>query len=332
MTYEYHRISNLSELPPIDRGAIDIALLDMNHTFPNIGHDSIVHKVREIAEELEPTLSEASLSVRLFSFDVRAHLVVPDPHDERFGLVLGTGGPGHLDPRLNDGKSYESQGIAEDPSWEKKLFALFDAILDSDSRRLLAVCHTFGVLCRWSGVATPELRGAEKGGKSSGVVTNFFTADGLDHPYFRSIAENSPDHRSIRVLDSRLFDLIPTGTLPAGAMIIGFEADRAGTGPGKGVTMIEFARGKSEVIPRMFAMNFHPEIRGRSQQLELIEEKYERGEVSEEWYLERRNSLKVDGPTARDIRFTAEKMFLDIIRAHVHSMIAERLAQTAAAR
>jgi len=332
MTYEYHRITNLSELPAVASGAIDIALLDMNHTFPNIGHDSIVHKVREVAEELAPSLEEASLAIRLFSFDVRTHLAVPDAEDERFGLVLGTGGPGHLDPRLNDGKSYESQGIAEDPSWEPKIFALFDAIQASDTRRLLAVCHTFGVLCRWSGVATPQLRGADKGGKSSGVVTNFFTAEGLDHPYFRSIAESSPDQRSIRVLDSRLFDLIPTGSVPPGATIIGYESDRAGTGPGEGVTMIEFARGKNEILPRMFAMNFHPEVRGRSQQLQVIEEKWERGEVSEEWYLERRNSLKVDGPTARDIRFTAEKMFLDILRAHAQSMVAERIGEAAAAR
>lgn len=326
MTDSYHRITDPSDLPPADGRCVDIALLDMNHTFPNIGHDAIVYKVREVAQALNGSLSGNDLEVRLFSFDVRAHGAVPDAADERFDLVLGTGGPGHLDPRRNDGASWESQGVAEDPSWEPKVFELFAAVQQDERRRLLAVCHTFGLLCRWSGVAAPELRGEEKGGKSIGVVKNFFTEDGLAHSYFSEIAAASPDHRSIRVIDSRLFDLIPTGNVPEGATIIGTEADPTGGAPGDAVTMIEFAPPKeNEIVPRMFAVNFHPEIRGRSEQLELIEERYAKGEVSEEWYLERRNSLRVDGPTARDIRFTSEKMFLDILHAHVGALVSARV-------
>ena len=94
-------------------------------------------------------------------------------------LYVGTGGPGHLDPRLNDGAEAGSQGIKEDPAWEPRLFELFDAIRADDEAALFAVCHTFGVMCRWLGVADAVLRGPEKGGKSSGSLVRVSPRSGL---------------------------------------------------------------------------------------------------------------------------------------------------------
>lgn len=323
MSFTYARITENAQLPAQTRKAIDVALLDMNHDFPNIGHDAIAHEVQDIAHEMEAELREKELEVRLFSFDVRKSLAIPEASDSRFRLVLGTGGPGHLDPRMNDGVSELSQGVRDDPSWEKRLFDLFDDIAGDESRRLLAVCHTFGMLCRWSGIAKPVMRGPEKGGKSSGIVRNIFSSAGIAHPFFAPIAGVSPDGQSIRVIDSRLFDLIPSGTSPDGMSIIGYECDSEEKGCGEAATMIEFAKGVGEDVPRMFAVNFHPEIWGRRQQLELIEGKFERGEVTREWYMERRNSFIVDGPTARDIRFTSERMFLDVLRHHLRQLVGE---------
>ena len=43
--FEYVRVGD-SE-PPADRDRIDVAILDMNHSWPNVGHDSLVHAVLE---------------------------------------------------------------------------------------------------------------------------------------------------------------------------------------------------------------------------------------------------------------------------------------------
>ena len=103
----------------------------------------------------------------------------PTPPGGRHALYVGTGGPGHLDPRKNDGIADGAQGINEDPSWEAPLFRLFDAIRRSDHGVLLGVCHTFGVMCRWLGVADAGACAApEKGGKSSGIVDNILTDAG----------------------------------------------------------------------------------------------------------------------------------------------------------
>ena len=57
--------------------------------------------------------------------------------------------------------------------------------------------------------------------------------------------------------------------------------------PGDAVTMIEFARDASGVMPRMFAVNHHPEIVDRFRQVMILDQKRDRGEVTDEWYRER---------------------------------------------
>src|SRR4029450_10954238 len=150
-----------SDVPPEDPGAVDVAVLDMNHGWANLGHDSLVYALQDAVCDVRRELEAASLRVRVLSFDVRRGGVVPAP-PPRFALYLGTGGPGHLDPHLNDGVSPGSQGLAEDPSWEAPTFALFDAIAAAPGAAFLAVCHTFGVMCRWSGAAESVLRPHEK--------------------------------------------------------------------------------------------------------------------------------------------------------------------------
>ena len=142
-------------------------LLDMHHGWPNLGHDAIGYGIQNIVCDLTPALRAAGLRVRVLSYDVRRGHQIPEAPGAGTRIYVGTGGPGHLDPRLNDGVSPGSQGIAEDPGWEPPLFALFDAIRADDDAALLAVCHTFGVMCRWLGIADVVLRGPEKGGKSS---------------------------------------------------------------------------------------------------------------------------------------------------------------------
>jgi len=308
--FEYVRVTD-SE-PPADRDRIDVAILDMNHAWPNVGHDSLVHAVLESAEPLREPLVAAGAKVRVLSYDVRRLMQIPQSPNGRFQLYLGTGGPGQLDPRLNDGVSEESQGIAETSAWEAPLFRLFDDILAHSSAALLGVCHSFGLMCRWSGAARPKLRSE----KSSGMPENVLSADGAAHPWFGQFAARLPDHRHFRVVDNRLFDLIAEHSSYG---IISREEETS-----DGVTMIEFERTK-DGMPRVLGVNHHPEIIDREHITTVLEEKRAHGEVSEEWYRERMETMRdLFERFERDSRLTSKYSLLGPLRHHLARLVAER--------
>jgi hypothetical protein len=299
-------------------------VLDMNFRWPNLGHDSIVHAVQEVAGDLAPGLGPAGLKVRALSFEVRERHQIPEGPGGRFGLYIGTGGPGHLDPHRNDGTGPGSQGVVEDPAWEAPLFRLFDAIDASEEAALLAVCHSFGVLCRWSGVAEPSLRGPEKGGKSAGIQENVLTAEGRRHPWFAQFAAELPDGRRLPVVDHRLFDLLPAaGGFAAGRVPIGHEALGVGGPEGDALTMMEFARDGAGVLPRIFGSNHHPEVVDRARQIRVLEEKRARGEVSDEWVEDRRRVLAqtYSDDTDHRLRLTSDYTLLLPLRFHLYRQV-----------
>jgi hypothetical protein len=290
--FEYVRVERPDDLPPVDPRVVDVAILDMNHGWPNLGHDCLVHSILDSACELLPLAQETGVRVRALSFDVRRSGMIPEAPGGRFGLYIGTGGPGHLDPYENDGVSEFSQGIREDPSWQAPLYRLFDRIVADESAALLAVCHTFGVLCHWSGIARPVLRGPEKGGKSTGILENLLDPEAADHPWFRRFGAELAGGERLRVMDNRLFDLIPSGSsFPSGTLPIGWETLGVGGPRGDALTMLEFARDSGGAMPRVFGVNHHPEVVNRERQLLIVEQKLERGEVSAQWVAERREAL-----------------------------------------
>ena len=345
------------DVPAADPRIVDIALLDMNHGWSNLGHDSLVHAVQDAVCDVLPALDRSGLRVRVLSFDVRRSGVVPEP-PPRFALYVGTGGPGHLDPHRNDGVSPGSQGLVEDPSWEAPTFELFDAILQAPAAALLSVCHSFGVMCRWSGAAEAVLR---PGGKSAGIMENVLTPEAQRHPWFARFAEELPEHRRLRVVDHRLFDLVPLGRLapevnpgarasgahatpwlrprtPDGRLApkaspgrsaflpIGHEALGPGGPPGDALTMMEFARDTGGVMPRVFGVNHHPEIVDRSRQRMILEQKKERGDVSEEWYLDRQRLLNQypDDSTDQRLHLTSDYTLLAPLRYFLYRELKQR--------
>jgi hypothetical protein len=329
--FDYARIERPEDVPPEDARTVDVAVLDMNHGWPNLGHDSLVHAVLDAACDLLPGLEATGLRVRALSYDVRRRGVVPEPPGGRFGLYVGTGGPGHLDPRRNDGVSDGSQGIVEDPAWEEPAFRLFDALRKDEAAAFLGVCHTFGVLCRWAGVAEPVLRGPAKG-KSTGILENLLTFEARLHPWFRRFSEDLPDGRRLRVVENRLFDLIPVAGFPDGALPIGYETLGVGGPAGDAVTMLEFARDAAGVLPRMFAVNHHPEIVDRFRQMMILEQKLDRGEVTKEWYQERLEILTRTYPDENSdqrLHVTSDYTLLGPLRFHLYRQVrlrAEALA------
>jgi hypothetical protein len=308
--FEYVRTD--SGVPAADRSKIDVALLDMNHFWPNLGHNSLVHAVLEGADKLRDRLITAGLKVRVLSFDVRRKHLLPGAPDGRFALYLGSGGPGHPDPRHNDAVSEWSQGIQESAAWEAPLFRLFDDIVAHPSAALLAICHSFGLLCRWSGAAHPELREE----KSSGMPANALSPAAADHPWFAQFAGELPDRRHFRVVDNRLFDLVLDG---GGVTPIAFEEDGSGA-----VTMAEFARAGS--MPRIFGVNHHPEIIDRAHLLAVLEEKRLHGEVSDQWYRERSHTLENEmvGENERQSRLTSHYTLLRPLQFHLERIVEER--------
>lgn len=121
--FSYARICNPSDIPAADQRIVDIAVLDMNCGWPNLGHDLVVRAVADVAHDLSPLLESAGVSIRVLSYDVRGSLMIPVIPCARHRIYIGTGGPGHIDPHLNDGVSVGSQGIREDPSWKLLFFA-----------------------------------------------------------------------------------------------------------------------------------------------------------------------------------------------------------------
>ncbi len=321
------RLERAEDKPLANDLVVDVALLDMNHDFPNLGHDSVVQTVACIAGMLAPVLEPAGMAVRVVSFPVRNKLLVPEPGDEQFRILVGTGGPGHIDPDRNDGAASWAQGVKEDPTWEPRFQKLMDRVRADDRRAMVAICHSFGLVCRWAKVAKPTLRGPEKGGKSSGIRENILTEEALAHPWFSRMAAELPDGRHLKIADSRLFDLIPFDRkhFPAGVTPIGFEAKGDGT-ESDALTMIELARDRAGVMPRMLAVNHHPEIYDLELQRELMAEKLARGEVSQQWYDERHDTIgELLSPEAvRHLVLTSRYTLIAPLAFHIFRQVRER--------
>jgi hypothetical protein len=312
--FEYVRLDDDS-LPEARRDTVDVALLDMNHSWPNVGHDALVHVVLEAADAIAEELERKAMKVRVLSFDVRRRNAVPPSPNGRFQLYIGTGGPGHLDPRLNDGKHEWSQGVAETDAWEAPLFRLFDDILTDRNAAMVAVCHSFGLVCRWSGIASPMLRDE----KSSGMPLNRLSREALQHPWFAQFARELPDHQHFRVIDNRLFDLILE--TPGKSVPIAFEA--AGS---TALTMIELARDAAGAMPRFMGVNHHPEIIDRDHIMQVLDEKRAHGEVSEQWYSERATTMRdlFRGEQERQSRLTSHYTLIEPLRYQLARVVRER--------
>ena len=325
-TFVFARVERGDAIPPEDPMTISLALLDMHHGWPNLGHDAIVYGIQNIVCDLTPALRRAGMRVEIVSYDVRRGHRIPAPPGGRHALYVGTGGPGHLDPARNDGVAPGAQGIREDPAWEPPLFALFDAIRNDEDAALLGVCHTFGVMCRWLGAADPVLRAPERGGKSSGIVRNLLTDAARAHPWFGRLERELSDDGCLMVLDNRLYDLTAREPLPPGVTALSFDVNALG-GVGGALTAVEVARDREGRMPRILGVNHHPEIVNRPHQLTILRKRVERGAVRPEWVDERARTLTETIPDSRGeqlLQLTSSYLFLGPLRFHLYRQIRVR--------
>ena len=88
--------------------------------------------------------------------------------------------------------------------------------------------------------------------------------------------------------------------------------------------MLEFARSE-DGMPRILGVNHHPEIIDREHITTVLEEKRVHGEVSEEWYRERMETMRdLFERFERDSRLTSEYSLLGPLRHHLARLVAER--------
>ena len=65
--FQYVRVERPEHVPPPHAKTIDVAILDMNHGWQNLGHDSLVHAVLDTSCDLLGVVQASGLSVRAVS-------------------------------------------------------------------------------------------------------------------------------------------------------------------------------------------------------------------------------------------------------------------------
>jgi hypothetical protein len=84
-------------------------------------------------------------------------------------------------------------------------------------------------------------------------------------------------------------------------------------------------------MPRFFAVNHHPEIVDRARQRMILDQKRDRGEVTDQWYRERLEILTRDYPDEdvdQRLHITSDFTLLGPLRFHLYRQVrlrAERL-------
>ena len=325
---EFAAVTAAQPLPPPRDDRVDVAVLDMHHRWPSLGYDSILFAFRDAVCDFGEPMRLAGLKLRVLTFDVRFGHQVPQHQPGRFALYVGSGGPGHLDPRLNDGIHPASQGIRENPAWLEPYGELLDAILSDTQAAYVAICHSFGLLCMHLGAALASLRGPGKGGKSSGVMEAELTESAGRHPWYSQLSRLSPAGR-IRILDNRYYDLLPPGAAGQEPWdVLGVETLGIGGPAGPALALVEFARDRKGVMPRVFGSNFHPEIVGRERYQLILQEKVASGRVTDAWVQERREILRQelsDESNDQRLLLNSDYTFIGPLRYHLYRALRERI-------
>jgi hypothetical protein len=145
---------------------------------------------------------------------------------------------------------------------------------------------------------------------------NRLSREALHHPWFEQFSRELPDRQHFRVVDNRLFDLILDA--PGKSMPIAFEQ-----GSNTALTMIELARDAAGAMPRFLGVNHHPEIIDRDHIMQVLDEKYAHGEVSEQWYSERATTMRdlFRGEAERQSQLTSHYTLIEPLRHHLERVI-----------
>jgi hypothetical protein len=91
--------------------------------------------------------------------------------------------------------------------------------------------------------------------------------------------------------------------------------------------MMEVDREADTVMPRILAVNHHPEVVNRARVLTLLWQKRARGEVSHAWYEERAAAMTQtlrDESSDRGLDLTSRYTFFEPLRFHIYQHLRRR--------
>ena len=135
---EYVRVTEAADLPPAHPRVIDVPVLDMNHGWPNLGHDSIVHAVH--GRGLRPprrSFVEVGLTRPRALVRRAAHRHDPGGAAAATPSTSAPAGPA-TSIRRRTTAARAARASARTPSWEPPLFELFDAIRAHEDAALVS--------------------------------------------------------------------------------------------------------------------------------------------------------------------------------------------------
>src|SRR5258706_2072765 len=90
----FARVDRTGDEPAAEKGVVDVAVLDMNHGWANLGHESIVETLLALGRLERLRIGPIAPSFRVISYNLREHGAIPASPASRFAVVVGTGGPG----------------------------------------------------------------------------------------------------------------------------------------------------------------------------------------------------------------------------------------------
>ena len=220
---------------------IRIAVLDLYEGTPNEG-------MRGIRQLIEEFTADSHLPVLSNIYDIRTKCEVPDIN---YDIYISTGGPGN---------PLESKGTL----WERKYFALMDAIKEYNSKNptrqkhVLLICHSFQLYCRHYGFAKVSKRKST----SFGVMPVHKTDEGMHEPLFRSL--NDP----FWAVDSRDYQITRPNVAKIksnGGEVLAIEKHRPHVDLERAVMAIRFD-------DAFIGMQFHPEADAPGIRMYLLRE------------------------------------------------------------
>ena len=292
---EYARVERAGDLPPAEPDVIDVALLDMHHGWPNLGHDALVHAVQNAVCDLQtawlpPDCGSACSPTTCGGATDPGAARGPSRHLRRHGRA----GP----PRsaMNDGRVARLAGHREDPRWEAPLFGLFDRIRADERRRAAR--------------GLPHLRRhVPLAGRRRGRPARRRTRAARARASSRTCSRTRPQstrgsggsRASCPISGACACSTTVSTTSSRGparcrtaSTIIAHETLGVGGPRGEALTMVEFARDADGVMPRDLRREPPSRDREPAQAADDPAQALERGEVTPEWYAERVAALTED--------------------------------------